>query len=76
MTEGDKAFFKRRLREELRKAWAAPHPNLRNLHLKWAALFQDRLDGVPRSKLVMPPRIALIEAEADQAEIRELPQAA
>lgn len=55
MTEGERAFYKRRQREELKKARAASHPNLRLLHLRWAQLYQDRLDGVPRSKLVMPP---------------------
>ena len=55
MTEGDKAFYKRRLREELQQARAEEHPNLRLLHERWAKLYQDRLDGVPRAKLVFPP---------------------
>lgn len=68
MTEGEKAFYKRRQREELKKARAADHPNLRLLHLRWAHLYQDRLDGVPRSKLVMPPELAVIEDDALVAE--------
>jgi len=68
MTEGEKAFYKRRQREELKKARAAEHPNLRLLHLRWAQLYQDRLDGVPRSKLVMPPALTVIESNAMEAE--------
>lgn len=63
MTEGEKAFYKRRQREELKKARAAEHPNLRLLHLRWAQLYQDRLDGVPRSQLVMPPALTVIEPD-------------
>ncbi len=79
MTEGEKAFYKRRQREELKKARAAGHPNLRLLHLRWAKLYQDRLDGVPRSKLVMPPVMAVIEGRASEAAggfHGDLPQAA
>lgn len=64
MTEGEKAFYKRRQREELKRARAAEHPNLRLLHLRWAQLYQDRLDGVPRSKLVMPPELTVIGGTA------------
>lgn len=48
MTEGDKAFYKRRIREELKKANAVENRRLRQLHLRWALLYQERLDGVPK----------------------------
>lgn len=79
MTEGEKAFYKRRQREELKKARAAEHPNLRLLHLRWAQLYQDRLDGVPRSKLVMPPALTVINGAALEFEDNygeDLPRAA
>jgi hypothetical protein len=79
MTEGEKAFYKRRQREELKKARAADHPNLRLLHLRWAQLYQDRLDGVPRSKLVMPPPLTVIDGTALELEDNhgeDLPRAA
>lgn len=49
MTEGEKAFYKRRIREELGKANAPENRDLRNLHLRWALLYQERLDGTPRN---------------------------
>ena len=48
MTEGDKAFYKRRIREELTKASAVENQDLRQLHLRWALLYQERLDGMPK----------------------------
>jgi hypothetical protein len=79
MTEGDKAFYKRRLREELKKARIAEHPRLRNLHLQWAKLYEDRLDGVPRSKIIIPPAVVVIEGDAfdlDAEQPRKFSQAA
>jgi hypothetical protein len=49
MTEGDRAFYKRRLREEIKQARMANCPQLRQLHLRWAVLYQERLDGTPKS---------------------------
>lgn len=49
MTEGDKAFYKRRIREELRKVSAVADPQLKQLHLRWALLYEERLDGKPRT---------------------------
>jgi hypothetical protein len=48
MTEGDRAFFTRRKREELAKAHVALTPALRNLHLGWAQLYEARLNGEPK----------------------------
>lgn len=49
MTEGEKAFYKRRIREELARANAPENQQIRNLHLRWALLYQERLDGTPRN---------------------------
>ena len=49
MTEGDRAFYKRRIREELKKANAVENKQIRQLHLRWALLYQERLDGVPKN---------------------------
>lgn len=48
MTEGDKAFYKRRIREELKKASTAESTDLKRLHLRWALLYQERIDGTPK----------------------------
>jgi hypothetical protein len=61
MTEGDKAFYKRRIREELRKANAPENRHLRKLHLRWALLYQARLDGTPKNV------IRTIEAQCREA---------
>ena len=45
MTEGDRAFYTRRKREELAKAHRAPTLALRKLHLGWARLYEARLNG-------------------------------
>jgi hypothetical protein len=49
MTEGDKAFCKRRIREELLKAEAPENRHIRHLHLRWALLYQERMDGTPKN---------------------------
>ena len=53
MTEGDRAFYKRRAREELQVARALPNCDLKALHLAWAGYFNDRLDG--RRRAPPPP---------------------
>lgn len=50
MTEGDEAFYQRRIQEELGKANHARNQRLKRLHLRWALLYQERIDGA--SKLV------------------------
>jgi hypothetical protein len=45
MTEADKAFYKRRLREEREQARVAESPQMRTLHEHWAKLYEARLDG-------------------------------
>lgn len=62
MTEGDKAFYKRRKREELNKARAAPSADLRRLHLGWAELYEARLNGEPKAK-IQPMESALLRLE-------------
>lgn len=49
MTEGDKAFYRRRIREELKKAHAVENRQLRQLHLRWALMYQERIDGIPKN---------------------------
>lgn len=49
MTQGDKAFYRRRMREEINQAQKAESPQLRQLHLRWAMLYQERLDGAPKN---------------------------
>lgn len=39
----DKAFYERRLREELQRAATEEEPSLRFLHRRWAELYLDRL---------------------------------
>lgn len=51
MTEGDKAFYKRRIREELTKATAVGNRHLRQLHVRWALLYQERLDGLSKNTM-------------------------
>lgn len=43
MIEGDEAFYQRRLQEELGKANQAGNQRLRQLHLRWARLYQERI---------------------------------
>ena len=45
MTEGDKAYYKRRLREELFGALRAGNALWREAHLAWARYYDARLDG-------------------------------
>ena len=45
MTEGEKAYFQRRIREEMNLARAIESPAHKTLHLQWAQYFNDRLDG-------------------------------
>ena len=52
MTEGDRAFYKRRIREEMQLAGTISSRELKELHLAWAQYFNDRLDGKKKS---MPP---------------------
>ena len=54
MTEGEQAFFRRRMIEELKKANKAEDAYLRNLHLGWATLYERRLDGDPKTRLALP----------------------
>jgi hypothetical protein len=45
MTEGDRAFYKRRIREELNLARAVGCAELKEQHLRWAQFFSARLEG-------------------------------
>lgn len=53
MTEGDKAYYQRRMKEELNLARAISCAESKTLHLQWAQYFSDRLDG-KRSKRPPP----------------------
>jgi hypothetical protein len=50
MTEGDKAFYKRRIREELKQARNAESSQLEQLHRRWALLYQERLDQTSKAQ--------------------------
>lgn len=69
MTEGEKAFYKRRIREELRKAEAPENRHLRKLHLRWALLYQERLDGIPKN-VTRALEAQLLEAGYDIEQLR------
>lgn len=43
MIEGDEAFYQRRIQEELGKADDAENRHLKQLHLRWALLYQKRI---------------------------------
>jgi hypothetical protein len=45
MTQAEIAFFRRRLREELRSANTLADPTEREVHLQWAQYFAGRLEG-------------------------------
>jgi|GEM_PF-3297642 len=45
----DKAFYERRLKEELHWADAEEEPSLKFLHLRWANLYKRRLQELERS---------------------------
>lgn len=53
MTQGEKTFYQRRVREEMNLARAIGCPERKALHLQWAQYFNDRLDG-RRSKRPPP----------------------
>lgn len=53
MRESDRAFYSRRLREEMQLAGTAQGTHLKELHLRWAQFFEDRLNG--DGKAVPPP---------------------
>lgn len=52
MTEGERAFYKRRIKEEMRRARAISCPETKELHLSWAQFFDARLHG---QRLPTPP---------------------
>lgn len=39
----DRAYYERRLREEVERADTAPDYDLRTLHARWADLYRERL---------------------------------
>jgi len=45
MTEGEKAFYRRRAREEMACARNIDCAKAKELHLQWAQFFQHRLNG-------------------------------
>lgn len=45
MTQGERIFYQRRVREEMNLARAIGCPERKALHLQWAQYFNDRLDG-------------------------------
>ena len=45
MTQGEKAFYQRRIKEEMNLARAISNPERKTLHLQWAQYFNNRLDG-------------------------------
>jgi hypothetical protein len=45
MTEGEKAYFQRRIKDEMNLARAIDCQQRKALHLQWAQYFNDRLDG-------------------------------
>lgn len=55
MTEGEKAYFKRRIREEQRDAHETDDLALRELHWKRAQYYEDRLNGVPKTQIRLQP---------------------
>lgn len=55
MTEGEKAYFKRRAREERRDAHETDDLALRELHWKRSQYYEDRLNGVPKAQISLPP---------------------
>lgn len=55
MRESDRAFFSRRLREEMQLAGVVQSKELKELHLRWAQFFEARLNG---DGTVAPPPLA------------------
>ena len=60
--EHDRAFYERRLHEELARAMIEGSADLRSLHRRWAMLYQERLDN-----LGQPAQHPLGSAEAIRA---------
>lgn len=54
MTEGDRAYYQRRVKEEMNLARAISNPESKALHLQWAQWFNDRLEGRRRKR---PPSL-------------------
>lgn len=76
MTQGDIAFYKRRQREEIAKAFAASSPYLRRLHSRWAALYEARLNGMPKAKVASLENALLREERGGAIPSAECQQAA
>lgn len=55
MRESDRAFYARRLREEMQLAGTAQGTHLKELHLRWAQFFEGRLNGDEKAA---PPPLA------------------
>ena len=55
MRESDRAFYSRRLREEMQLAGTVQSGELKERHLKWAQFFEDRLHG---DGTAVPPPLA------------------
>lgn len=47
--EDDRAFYERRMHEELARAMIEGTEDLRALHHRWAMLYQERLDNLGRA---------------------------
>jgi hypothetical protein len=45
MTEGERVFYRRRIKEELNLARVMASSERKTLHLQWAQYFNERLDG-------------------------------
>ena len=45
MTEGEKAFYRRQIKDELARARTIDCLESKELHLRWAQFFKSRLDG-------------------------------
>jgi len=54
--EDDRAYFERRLKEELTRASGMADEGLRALHRRWAALYRERLARLPRRRPVDLPK--------------------
>ena len=48
--ENDRAFYTRRLSEELARATSEPDMKLKALHLGWAGLYRERLGGLTHER--------------------------
>jgi hypothetical protein len=54
MTEGERAYLKRRLREEMQLAGTVGCTERKAQHLEWAGFFNARLEG---KRVSEPPQI-------------------